>query len=90
MMRASKRRCMISHAKRRARERYGMEVTTEQLGVFLERASNRLSTWCLIYGELSLAVVYDNTRKMLVTFLPPRILTRYFWEIHRYTTRKAS
>ncbi len=66
------------HAKRRALERYNFDLnrnTRKEIiaGIqqnkykFLERTSNRTTVW-LVHG---MRVVYDKSRKELITFLPP-------------------
>lgn len=73
---------MRVHARRRARERYGLEFgpTTESevLRVIqssrsrlIERQSNRVSVHEVTLGDgLVVRVVYDRKRKQVVTFLP--------------------
>lgn len=77
-MTKTKARAQRQHAKRRAAERYGIELTARRrreiiAGIhshkyqFVERQSHRISVF-LVDG---VRVVYDRQRKELVTFLPP-------------------
>lgn len=73
----NKRKGQHRHAKRRALERYGVEVNAETLkalereiragkGVFIEKKSHRIS----IFRVREFIVAYDKTRGSIATFLP--------------------
>lgn len=69
------------HCKRRFRERYGIDfnrhlrrefvklIQTHQCH-FVEKQSNRVSVWDLIYEGDVFRVVYDKQRKNIVTVFP--------------------
>jgi len=40
--------------------------------VFVERQSHRITVWDLNFKGKEVRVVYDNQRKSIVTFLPPK------------------
>lgn len=69
------------HCKRRFRERYGIDfnrhVRREFVKLiqhnqchFIEKQSNRVSVWDVIYGGQVFRVVYDKERKNIVTVFP--------------------
>lgn len=69
------------HAKRRASERYGLDLNKEkydQLCEFarsatvLERQSNRLTVRRIMMDGSPIRVVYDASRHQIVTFLPQK------------------
>ena len=71
------------HAKRRAYERYALELSKYDLGQAVNdircgkstnhrRISNRLSRHTLTICGKSCRVIYDRMRKQIVTFLPAR------------------
>jgi hypothetical protein len=77
----SKHKAQILHARRRAKERFDLELTPKlrrqliadiQAGRawFVYRQSNRVSIWRVAVGKLTARVVYDSVRKSIVTFLP--------------------
>ena len=70
-----------AHAKRRALERYGLDINRRRmkeivvllqagLAEFLERQSCRISLWKMNIDGVDVRVVYDNKRKTIVSFLP--------------------
>ncbi len=70
-----------AHAKRRAAERFGLNLTKEaqreivsriQNGKakFLEKQSLRISLWLVDWNGTEMRVVYDKNRKSIVTCLP--------------------
>lgn len=72
---------MLRHVKRKFWLRYNIDLTDEvhrQLinkirnneGTLVEKQSNRLSAWEILYKEKIMTVIYDKTRGMLVTVLP--------------------
>lgn len=80
--RGDKTQTQMKHAIRRARERFdvalyphdllGMvaKIQSGEFG-FLRRQSHRISLWEVeLPGEIMAQGVYDNQRKMIVTFLP--------------------
>lgn len=69
------------HAKRRALQRYGLNLTKtvrnqfkskiqNNQGTFLYRRSRRISIWEIDYENNKYKVVYDTLRGEIVTFLP--------------------
>lgn len=79
--RPDKRKCQIKHAKKRAVQRYGLELsridvaqiieTIQRNGAqFIERQSNRVTVWSVPFEDRNLKVVYDKMRKSIVTCLP--------------------
>lgn len=71
----------IEHAKRRALERYGLNLNRKsyyeivrliQKGKALpiNSVSNRSKTFYLVYNGKALKVAYDNKRHTITTFLP--------------------
>lgn len=69
------------HAKKRAFERYGLDLTNELYAelntlaasaTVLERQSNRLTIRKIIFKTYPIRVVYDSHRKQIVTFLPQK------------------
>jgi hypothetical protein len=79
--RNDKQRAQRAHAKRRAAERFDLNLNRHDLaklvqdiqlgrGVFVERQSHRVSVWNVAIGERRVNVVYDKLRKTIVTFLP--------------------
>lgn len=79
----SKKKSERLHARRRARERYGIEVGAHTRRRIIQaiqagrskpvrRTSNRNTVHDVtLDDELVVRVVYDNQRKEIVTFLPP-------------------
>lgn len=77
----SKKTSERMHAKKRAQERYGLNLTKEVRrnirdkirkndGKFLERQSRRVTLWEVEYDCVKYKVVYDKLRGEIVTFLP--------------------
>lgn len=76
-----KRLAQIRHAKRRALERFGVELSEEdyinlvkalQWGQFTPlpgRQSNRVSLYYIPLGDKTSVAVYDKHRKTIVTFM---------------------
>jgi hypothetical protein len=69
------------HAKKRALERYGLDLTDEfyaelnslaSSAPVLERQSNRLTIRKFFFQNHPIRVVYDSHRKQIVTFLPQK------------------
>lgn len=74
------------HAINRLRQRYGVEITSDeyfrivqliskpghiQCAHFIMKQSNRVSVWSVPYAGINLVAVYDRERKRICTFLPP-------------------
>ena len=81
--RPTKKSSLIRHSRRRAIERYGLDIgrcSQEAIanlirggrGVFLKRCSNRVSEWEVLCEGNLLRVLYDRKRRALVTILPPK------------------
>lgn len=77
----TKSKALTIHAIKRARERYDLDLTQEnlaelvyliqsELGFFVERQSKRVSVWKIPYMDRILKVAYDKERKAIITFLP--------------------
>lgn len=69
------------HARRRALQRYDLDLRDEDLDLitgmiqtgkatFVEKQSNRVSVFTLKFKEKDVKVVYDRQRQNIVTFLP--------------------
>ncbi len=70
------------HARQRALERYGLDLTDDDLEVLVRRVqagtdvtlfdkqSHRVTTWIMNVRGITCRVVYDKTRKTIVSFLP--------------------
>lgn len=85
-MSGSKLRNQIYHARKRAMERIGIDLTPQlrdqlirdiQEGrcKFLWRQSNRLTVWRVFFNGKKYLAIYDSHRHTIVTFLytkPPR------------------
>lgn len=70
-----------AHAKRRALERYGLEINRHQMREIVKQIqsgkakhlltqSNRTSVKLVSFNNTELIAVYDKLRKNIVTFLP--------------------
>jgi len=76
----SKSKCQNMHAKRRAMERFGINLNIEQLVkeiqqqqlTFLERQSNIKTLWYKELEGIKVVVVYDSMRKQIATVMPYR------------------
>ena len=81
----SKTRCQDMHAKRRARERFGINLNTDQLTkdiqnqklVFLERQSRIKTLWYQELEGIKMVIVYDSMRKQVATVFS------YEWYLNR-------
>lgn len=82
----AKRRQQFRHAKRRANERFGIHLDqnsecqmVKQIqngqAKLLDRQSQRISVWGIEIQGQKVAVVYDNVRKAIVTFMYPNMGT---------------
>lgn len=80
-MSPSKAKAQRKHAKRRARERYGLDLTSHDFQMIInairkrksipiKRQSCRISHHMVLYKRRWLRVVYDKNRRQIVTFLP--------------------
>lgn len=78
--RRSKRAAQFEHARKRAMTRYGLRLTRAVHDHFIknihvngstlvERQSHRISIHDVKLNDVTYRVVYDSTRKVLVTFL---------------------
>ena len=76
----SKSKCQEIHAKKRAYQRFGIDLDTELLVKdiqynklqFIEKQSNRVTVWRKIDKEeqLDIVVLYDKLRKQIITVMP--------------------
>ena len=77
----SKKQCQQHHAKKRALERYGLNLITKDLrqlvldiqngkSKLIEQQSLRVSIREVEFNGEQVFVVYDSKRKSIVTFLP--------------------
>jgi hypothetical protein len=77
----TKRESQIYHAKKRARQRFGLNLSEHQLEElardvqaqkfkFLERQSQRITVWLATIEEMEVVVVYDNKRQSVTTLIP--------------------
>lgn len=74
--------CQRLHAKKRAYQRYGLTLTTADLNrlsdqivfkencVLVQKQSNRVSIFDVIFMDMKVRVSYDFLRKQVITFLP--------------------
>jgi len=77
------------HAMKRARERYGLDLSMPMVErvefrirqnhecLFLEKSSNTRSLWLMRVEGVMCVVVYNNAQKCLSTFLPIWYAKRY-------------
>ena len=76
-MRQSKSKALKKHTKRRAKERFGIEVDPVVLGkiirngegTFVYRQSHRVTVWDVEYKNEHIRVVYDTIRHIPITVL---------------------
>lgn len=75
----SKRENQIRHARKRARQRFGLNAThiaqmeadiRSQNCRLLERQSNIRTVWYVEVEELEIVAVYDSRRNVIVTLIP--------------------
>lgn len=80
----SKKRSQEIHSKLRALERYGVELSKNDIEAivkliqegspyarFIMKDSRRVAIWAVTYREKEFKVCYDKHQKMISTFLPP-------------------
>ncbi len=83
----TKHKAQILHAKKRAKERLGIDLTPDMRqrlirdiqkghGRFLYRQSGRISVWEVWVAGKRATVIYDSDRHSIVTFLPKRATRR--------------
>src|SRR6266403_253936 len=79
----TKKDAQTRHAKRRAQERYGLQLNHEDINVIIRAIqsnnpklaqhvrtqSNRISHWKICWSGKVIQVVYDKLRKSIVTVL---------------------
>ncbi len=92
-----KTEALLVHAKRQALARYGIDLKNEELrhlvniirmggAEFIERKSLRVSCWRVAYRGFNMVVLYDRSRRSIVTFLPADC-----WEVRqRYCPLEGS
>jgi predicted RNA-binding protein with EMAP domain len=79
------------HARRRALERYDIFLTKKMVAYAVQqihqghsvygwKASNNISIHVIQIGNKKAAVVYDKKRRMIKTFLPPRVAEKILSE----------
>ncbi len=77
----SKKKAQEAHARRRAAERFGVHLTREAeqeildkirsgKATFIRKESNRVSLFGVIFTGKETVVVYDRSRKTIVTLMP--------------------
>jgi hypothetical protein len=75
----SKRDNQIRHARKRARQRFGLNAThiaeieeriRNQECRLLERQSGIRTVWYIEFEELEIVVIYDSRRNVAVTLIP--------------------
>lgn len=80
--RPRKTKALRAHAKLRALQRYDLDLTAkmrrriveaiqQQRSIHLETQSNRVSVHLVEVESRDIRVVYDRTRKEIITVLPP-------------------
>lgn len=76
------------HAKKRAKERYGLDFTTKDLkemvrliqekpkkgAVKISRESCRITIWRLTYNGVEIPVAFDTRSQTIASVLPPHVL----------------
>lgn len=78
--RPNKKAAQVRHAKRRANERFGMRLDNNSMieiakmiqrgeGAFVEKQSQRIAVWDVMWQGNPMRVVYDKLRKTPVTFM---------------------
>lgn len=78
---ATKRRSQLKHARRRARERYDLNLDPSEVAcivnkivrgesIVLARQSVRVSVHQVFYKDRWLIAVYDRKRRQIASFLP--------------------
>ena len=83
----NKKRAQMRHARRRAKQRYGLDLSTDQLRAIANRikdgrasllrsCSNRVGIYQVPYQQQLLVVAYDRKRGQVSSFLPPNS-----WEV---------
>lgn len=71
-----------SHTKRRLAERYGLEVSIDEIfqmaksiahghGTLIAHQSRHVDHWQLVYQGQALRLVFDRQRRSIITALPP-------------------
>lgn len=81
MKRTNKKYAQRIHAKSRAKERYGIDFTAQKRNEIIKmikhdhvvsrkKQTNRTSIITIRYGDQLIKLVYDKSRKEIVTFLP--------------------
>jgi len=79
----NKKKAQGIHAKRRALQRQGLVVGKETLnetvqqiqknkGTFLRKHTNRVTEWLVTVHGKCCRVLYDKTRRAIITFLPDK------------------
>jgi hypothetical protein len=92
-MKITKKISLQAHARRRAKERYGLALTKKLRREIVERIRNgsarflgrqslRVTGWEVGVEGKALTVLYDCRRKTLITVLPPGAV----WEGSSYET----
>lgn len=86
----AKRKCQMRHARNRALERYGIDLSGQDYEEIIKliqddkrpakvlfKESNRLTHFEVRWRGHKLKVVYDKQRKSIATFLPPHAYENY-------------
>lgn len=85
MARITKVKNQKAHAKRRAKERHGIDLHQDAMvklvkqiqagkATLIDRQSLRVTRWWVTHEGQPLPVVYDNRRKAIVTVLKPEMI----------------
>jgi hypothetical protein len=80
-------RHLKAHARRRAMQRFGMTLTTDQMrevvrdiqssrAIFVDRQSNIVTRWVVHVQGRWVATVYDSARGMIRTVMPVEFLSQ--------------
>lgn len=80
-----KSQCEFYHARKRAKERYNLDLSTSDIkmiisdiqnhtAIFVNKQSCRVSVWKISIKGNTYPVVYDKMRHQIITFLPQEAL----------------
>ena len=81
MVQSKKREKQMQHAKRRARQRFGLSTEAiakltldiqEQKCILLEKQTAIKTAWYAVIEEIELVAIYDSRRHVVVTVIPYR------------------
>lgn len=88
MIMAKTRKALRKHAKKRAKERYDLDLNSlmfhtlekqirDNKSTFIEKASNRETLHIVEIAGVRMPVVYDKIRNSIVTVLPKHVIRKW-------------